>query len=69
MTKPDLPDLLTYPEAAKYLRRSPTTLRRDVMKGKIPVVKLYGPRGRTLFSRQALIELIDSRTRPAANDQ
>ena len=67
-TSDSFPDLLSYEEAAQLLRRAPTTLRRDVMRGTLPVVKLYGPRGRTLFSRQALLELIESRTRPVAQE-
>jgi excisionase family DNA binding protein len=59
------PDRLTYPEAAQYLRRSPNTLRRDVMRGTVPCVKLFGPRGRVLFLRSDLEEFIQSHRVPA----
>jgi hypothetical protein len=61
----EFPELLSYKQAAQLLHRSVASLRRDVMRRRLPTVKLFGPRGRVLFSKQALIELIEARTRPA----
>ncbi len=60
-------NLLNYQEAAELLRRSPLTLRKDVMERRIPHVKLFGPKGRVLFERDALERLIEqSRVEPQA---
>ena len=49
-------DLMTYEETARLLRRSESTLRKDVAMRRIPVLKPFGKRGKVLFSRQALSE-------------
>jgi hypothetical protein len=38
-----------YPEAAEFLRKPVESLRKDVMRGKVPHHKPYGPRGRVVF--------------------
>ena len=52
--------LLTYKEVAQMLRRSPSTLRRDVMTGRLPVVKLFGAKGAVRFEREAIERLIEA---------
>lgn len=55
-----MPELLTYGEVSKLLKRSPATLRKDVMLRRIPFVKLFGPRGAVRFEREALERLIEA---------
>jgi excisionase family DNA binding protein len=38
----NLSELLTYNEAAQFLRRKPGTLRHDVSRRRIPHVKVFG---------------------------
>ncbi len=52
-------DLLDYKEAAQILRIAPATLRKKVMFGVVPVVKLYGKNGKVLFLRQDLEKFIN----------
>jgi len=52
--------LLTYQEVSLLLQRSPATLRKDVMMGRLPVVRLFGKGGAVRFEREALERLIES---------
>jgi hypothetical protein len=47
-------EVLFYSDVAKMLRRTTNTIRKDVMLGKIPHHKPYGPRGRVVFFRDEL---------------
>jgi excisionase family DNA binding protein len=52
----DLPALLTYDEAADYLRRSRTTVRRLVADGVLRIVTVGG--GRPLIDRESIREAV-----------
>jgi predicted DNA-binding transcriptional regulator AlpA len=47
-------EVLFYGDVAEMLRRTPNTIRRDVMRGTIPHHKPYGPRGRVVFFRDEI---------------
>jgi excisionase family DNA binding protein len=49
-----LGSLLTYREAAAFLRISPLTLRKKVSKRQVPCLKPFGRNGKTLFDPEAL---------------
>ena len=54
-------NLLTYDEAAKVLRISPATLRKKVMERSVPFIKLFGRKGRVLFSPEDLGAFLKSK--------
>jgi hypothetical protein len=43
-----------YPEAAAFLRKPVGSLRKDVMRGKVPCHHPYGPKGRCVFFPEEL---------------
>jgi hypothetical protein len=54
--------IMWYIEAAPILHRSVSSLKKDVMKGQVPHMKPFGPRGRVLFCKEDLEKfLADSR--------
>ncbi len=57
--------LLTYPEAALFLRISPLTLRKKVMAKKVPHLKPYGARGKVLFRESDLRSFLERSLVPA----
>ncbi|MQA24288.1 MAG: helix-turn-helix domain-containing protein [Micromonosporaceae bacterium] len=56
---------LGYAEAAEYLGISVRALRRAVVSGLIPTVKLTGKTGTTLFERSALDAWVEASRVPA----
>lgn len=53
--------LLDYQEAAKMLRCEPGSLRKKVMLGLVPCIKLFGKKGRTFFLAEDLEKFIHSK--------
>ncbi len=53
--------LLNYREAAKILRCEPGSLRKKVMLGLVPHVKLFGKKGRTFFLSEDLEKFVLSK--------
>ena len=63
----DYLELLDYHEAAQILKIATGTLRKKVMLGQVPVVKLYGKNGKVLFLKQDLEQFILSHRRGIEN--
>ena len=59
----NLPELLTIPEAARFLRCNVSTIYRSIKMGKIRPTKITG---RTLISADELRRLIEAHTAPSA---
>ena len=55
------PELLTAPEVGELLRVSPTWLYIATKKGRIPYLRIGGPRGPVRFERAALGAYLDER--------
>ena len=60
------PDLMTTPEAATYVRRSPRTLERYRVTGEGP--KFLKPDGRVLYRRGDLDDWLEGSVRRSTSD-
>lgn len=66
MSKP--PELISSPEVARMINRSPRTVHRLVENGELtPVAKLPGPNGAFVFTREQAEELVERFATEAAS--